>query len=438
MEKVKVKVKDKGKAVAFEPDDEDGEEYSIADGDIDDEGEGEEYSDDGEGEEGDEGSDGSHDPALDGSGSEDGEEEGSEGSGGGGKKGKGKGGKKRGRVPMRRAATAREVEETDAAYFLTVNEEKIAAAEDEGGVVGDDEMPVLDGVEAAGDMRRKKNRDIADEMGEFSKYTKQWSEDVSKIVTAHETNHYLGVNERTNLLPYSFITAEVMRDLPNMSVMAVHRLAELVRGHERVMDKTDEVIGGGMATEFAMSMAAHGIEYGAGKEGMALADMEGYAEMMKLRLKTPSAQRMMMRLYRTYWQPLMHRMTGGREGVVSDIMQLGLLFFRGFEDHQVAKRMEAGLPAIQKVPRPRVAGPAVAAPTGAEQMQAVGVSVPPPPQTDTVARGPGMGEVMQRQIEGAAAQAAVTTAVAGGLVDMRDPARLAEWRKEVQLDFSNK
>jgi hypothetical protein len=445
--KVKVKHKTKGKEKEVVAEGDDDDEYETLE--VDDEGEGQEDEDD-DGEEGEDGEEGddedSHDPALDGgSGSDEGGED-SEGGGSGKKK------RVKGRVPTRKTAKKVSQEETDAAYYLTVNAEKIRKAEEEGGVVGDDEMPDLDGLEAAGDMRRRRDRNkhTGEELAEHAKYSVQWSEDIGKIVTAHETNHYLGVSERTHLLPYGFITDELMADLPNMSVVAVHRLAEMVRGHEKVMDKTDEVIGGGIAAEFGMNMVAHGIEYGAGKDGMALADMEGYAEMMKLRLKTPSAQRMMMRLYRTYWQPLVHRLTGGKEGVVSDLMQLGMLFFRGFEDHQVAKRMEASGPAKQKViapapaaqaaaVRPIFAAPNANAPqiTGAEQMQQMVAAPYTAPAPNIVEGPPGMTPPSE-QLRSAAAQAAMATAVGGGLVEVSDPARLAQWRQEVQLDFSNK
>lgn len=110
---------------------------------------------------------------------------------------------------------------------------------------------------------------------------------------------------------------------------------------------------GGKLVKEGLGFAAVGIEYVAKENEL---DIEGYAQRIRVRLATED--KMMMRMFNRYVEPVLDQMTGGKGTGASDILQLAMVFGVAAKDQYEFNQTRR--PAIQQgtqpLQNPRVAG----------------------------------------------------------------------------------
>ncbi len=103
---------------------------------------------------------------------------------------------------------------------------------------------------------------------------------------------------------------------------------------------------GGKLVKEGLGFAADGIEYATRENGI---DLEGYAQRIRVRLAPED--KMAMRLFNRYVEPLLDQMTGGKGTGASDILQLAFIFGVAAKDQYEFNQTRAPVKQVALMPQ---------------------------------------------------------------------------------------
>lgn len=309
------------------------------------------------------------------------------------------------RVPKRKTGGRRERELSNGAVFLMTNAENVKNRSAKSGRIKDSEMPNLntmpaddfggdqlapdDAFDSEDDSRESGSDEDSDEeketpaQREERKRRKKELDEKERIAcmfviaSAGYEKRVYGTDRRTGAETYPFLTDNVILRLSTMSLAEMRSLRSAIDTYRAASDGMQEFMDGASAVQLGMTGIAYVVENAAAKRKNAL-DLTGYASEVDAR--TAANVALCGRVYRKNVKPTIDWLTGGRSGLVSDIMAMGMLMVNaGMTTHEVNKTAARNRVVAEQLRKENMERPQ---PTGREQMKSVGVDVdraPPQP-----------------------------------------------------------
>ena len=222
-----------------------------------------------------------------------------------------------------RRMTKAEREVQEASNYLLVNKERIEKSDDWEDEVSDDELPPIDKMKRPLDAR-KRGGSTDDYFDLSAEMQTRYVADMKEIGTAFNINALYGSQTHA---PYPMLNEQMKSRLGSMSPSDIHRLAVAIKGHTEAHNALQESMCGGMAVQEGIGWLAEGIQYFATENGYRLT---GYADNVNSAFSTQMP--LCVRVYHKWIDPLLAKLTGGKNSEASDLLMVGMMMAKAAKD----------------------------------------------------------------------------------------------------------